>query len=197
MISVCMIVQDEEECIERCLDSINEYVDEIVIVDGGSIDKTIELVSRYPKAKIYPIPFNKNYSEQRNRSIELATNEWVFVADADEYFYPYIMSALKRLIMDFPEHDAFAFPRKTIVDGTFHNIVNPDFQTRLFKNYCYYEGIMHEGVVGFNNLCYTNMEIIHDKKSAWQLKDENIYQEIGFASFPGWEMIDGKWVHNG
>ncbi len=86
-ISACMIVKNEEELLPGCLDSIRDWVDEIVIVDTGSTDRTVEIAESYG-AKIFHQPWEGDFSKHRNYSIELATCDWVFIIDADERFSP-------------------------------------------------------------------------------------------------------------
>ena len=64
-ISLCMIVKNEEMHIARCLDSVAELVDEIIIVDTGSTDRTVEIVSEYT-SEVYFFTWNDNLSEARN-----------------------------------------------------------------------------------------------------------------------------------
>ena len=82
-VSACMIVKNEEELLEDCLKSIRSWVDEIIIVDTGSTDKTIEIAESYG-AKIYHQEWEGNFSKARNYSLEQATSDWIFVIDADE-----------------------------------------------------------------------------------------------------------------
>lgn len=83
MISLCMIVRNEESCLERCLENITWPVTEIIIVDTGSQDRTIEIASKYT-TKIYFKEYQGDYSELRNYSMSLASNPWILVLDADE-----------------------------------------------------------------------------------------------------------------
>jgi len=78
-----MIVRDEEENLRRCLDSVQSFADEIVIVDTGSIDKTVEIAREYTD-KIFFHKWNNDFSEARNVSISHATGDWLFLIDADE-----------------------------------------------------------------------------------------------------------------
>lgn len=82
-ISLCMIVRNEESNIERCLKSINGLVDEIIIVDTGSSDRTKELCSAFG-AKVYDFHWEDDFSKARNFSIEKATSDWILWLDADE-----------------------------------------------------------------------------------------------------------------
>ncbi len=82
-ISLCMIVKNEEQNIEKCLNSVKEAVDEIIIVDTGSTDGTKEIASKFTD-KIYDFEWCDDFSAARNESIKHATCDWVFILDADE-----------------------------------------------------------------------------------------------------------------
>ena len=82
-ISLCMITKTEEDYLENCLNSVKDIVDEIIIVDTGSKDKTIEIAKKF-NAKIFHKPWNNDFSEARNESLKHATKDWILVLDADE-----------------------------------------------------------------------------------------------------------------
>ncbi|MDI6871274.1 MAG: glycosyltransferase [Bacillota bacterium] len=82
-IGLVMIVRDEEQNLPRCLESVRNQVDEIVIVDTGSSDRTIEVARRFTD-KIYRFPWNDDFSAARNFAIEQASSEWLLSLDADE-----------------------------------------------------------------------------------------------------------------
>ncbi|MDP7180309.1 MAG: tetratricopeptide repeat protein [Candidatus Woesearchaeota archaeon] len=82
-ISLCMITKNEEAYLEPCLNSVKDLVDEIIIVDTGSTDKTIEIANKF-NAKIVKKPWNNDFSQARNESLKHATKDWILVLDADE-----------------------------------------------------------------------------------------------------------------
>lgn len=82
-ISLCMIVKNEERILARCLDSVADLVDEIVIVDTGSTDGTRELAARYTD-KLYDFPWTDDFSAARNFAFSRASMEYIYSADADE-----------------------------------------------------------------------------------------------------------------
>ena len=82
-ISLCMIVRNEEEVIERCLKSICDLVDEIIIVDSGSTDKTKQIVSKYTD-KIYDFEWVNDFAKARNYSFSKATKDYILWLDADD-----------------------------------------------------------------------------------------------------------------
>ncbi len=82
-ISCCMIVKNEEKVLARCLDSIRDLMDEIVIVDTGSTDRTKEIAAGYTD-KIYDFEWVDDFSAARNFAFSKATKEYIYSADADE-----------------------------------------------------------------------------------------------------------------
>ncbi|MBR1861523.1 MAG: glycosyltransferase [Lachnospiraceae bacterium] len=82
-VSVCMIVKNEEKVLARCLDSIADLAEEIIIVDTGSVDKTKEIAGRYTD-KIYDFQWINDFSAARNYAFSLASMDYIYSADADE-----------------------------------------------------------------------------------------------------------------
>lgn len=82
MISVAMIVKNEESCLENCLKSI-QGVDEIIIVDTGSKDRTIEIAKKYTD-KIYKFKWEDSFCKARNYALSKCSGDWILSIDADE-----------------------------------------------------------------------------------------------------------------
>lgn len=82
-LSLCMIVRNEEEYLEDCLKSVQDLVDEIIIVDTGSTDKTVEIAKKYG-AKTFFMEWEDDFAKARNESLKYATGDWVLILDADE-----------------------------------------------------------------------------------------------------------------
>lgn len=83
-ISLCMIVKNEEKVLARCLDSLAEAMDEIIIVDTGSTDATREIAEKYT-SKVYDFSWTGSFADARNFASSKATKEYIYTADADEY----------------------------------------------------------------------------------------------------------------
>ena len=83
MISLCMITRDEEQFLPRCLSSVQGMVDEIVVVDTGSVDRTIGIARSFD-ARIYHFEWIDDFSAARNFSLSKASGDWIFSLDADE-----------------------------------------------------------------------------------------------------------------
>jgi len=144
-----MIVKDEEAFLGQCLESVRDVVDEMIIVDTGSTDKTVEIAERFG-AKIVHHAWNGSFSEARNYGLQFATGDWILQLDADE--------ALER--------DDIPLLKKTIRAGGrdvfFVKILNDSkegwtvhFFQRIFRREkAYYEGIVH------NQLKYNGTDLV-------------------------------------
>lgn len=82
-ISLCMIVKNEEACIHTCLDSVKDFVDEMIIVDTGSTDKTVEICEAFG-ANVFAYEWQDHFADARNFGLEKATGDWILWMDADE-----------------------------------------------------------------------------------------------------------------
>lgn len=82
-ISLCMIVKNEEKLLARCLDSVADIMDELIIVDTGSTDRTKEIAARYTD-KVYEFAWINDFAAARNFAFSRASMEYIYSADADE-----------------------------------------------------------------------------------------------------------------
>jgi tetratricopeptide (TPR) repeat protein len=96
-VSVCMIVKNEEKLLDKCLNSIEDFADEIIIVDTGSSDNTVEIAKRHG-AKVYFHEWENDFSKARNFSLSYAKTEWIFIMDADEELVVEDIPVLKEIM---------------------------------------------------------------------------------------------------
>lgn len=138
-----MIVRNEEDCLARCLKSIDSIVDEIVIVDTGSTDKTMEIARQFG-AYIYQITWPGDFAEARNVSLAKAKGEWILVLDADEELAPSSRELLLNTITD-PDLDGVI----SILTDCNGNNRSTAQVCRLFRNNSAYrfEGAIHEQII--------------------------------------------------
>lgn len=101
-VSACMIVKNEEELLPACLKSIKDWVDEIIVVDTGSTDKTKE-IAKQMGAKVFNKKWQDDFSAVRNLAMSKATCEWIFTIDADEVVAPKSGEILKKMLPDIKE----------------------------------------------------------------------------------------------
>jgi glycosyltransferase involved in cell wall biosynthesis len=156
-LSLCMIVKNEEKLLPGCLESAKDFVDEIIIVDTGSTDKTIEIAKQY-NAKIYEHPWENNFSKHRNQSISYATSDWILYLDADEELIPPSGEIVRKAIQD------------NTIDSIAVQIINPFNNgknmavfnsVRVFKNHIRFEGIVHNMEVGCRSTKFYPIRILH------------------------------------
>ena len=135
-LSVSLIASNEEKNIQRCLDSVRSIADEIVIVHNDCSDKTVEIAERYG-AKCFEQKW-QGYRDQKNISLEKASESWVLCLDADEVVSPELLSSIKGFIKKGPEHgvDGYAFNRLSFFLGKWirHGDWYPDRKLRLVRN---------------------------------------------------------------
>ena len=178
-ISLCMIVKNEEKILERCLDSVQDLMDEIIIVDTGSTDKTKEIAKKYTD-KIYDFQWNDDFAEARNFAFSKASMEYIYSADADE-------------LIDEENHEKFAVLKEHLLPEI--EVVQMYYTNQLYLNTTYnfdeelrpklykrvrkfaWQDAVHENV-RLNPIVFdSDIKIIHKPTSAHQSRDFRLYQK--------------------
>ena len=95
-ISLCMIVKNEEENLPKCLNSVLDLVDEMIVVDTGSTDNTKQIAVELG-AKVYDYPWQNNFAQARNHGLQYVNSDWVLVLDADEALNPKIIPYIEHV----------------------------------------------------------------------------------------------------
>jgi len=175
-VSAVIIALNEEERIQKCLDGVQSHVDEIVVIDGGSVDQT-QTICKDNGCRVITNIFDGHFGNQHNFGIISSKGKWILSVDADEVFE-------ESFWLDFPKlvnqgvFDAFKFPRKNYLDGVLDEEHYPDFQVRLFRRYCRWVFPVHEELVGCKNIQEVSHHIIHKKSLARHAERNSYYEEI-------------------
>ncbi|WP_377802120.1 glycosyltransferase [Bacillus benzoevorans] len=148
VISLCMIVKNEADCLPRCLNSVKEIADEIIIVDTGSTDKTVQIAKNLG-AQVIMVPWKGDFSYARNAGLNRAKGTWVLFLDADEELDQGDAVQLKTCA-EHLEFEAFFLQIHNHSGETLDSItatVNPII--RMFRNRPEYrfQGYIHEQIV--------------------------------------------------
>lgn len=145
-LSLCMIVRDEEDCLPCCLDSVKSVVDEIIIVDTGSRDRSREIAISYG-AKVYDYEWSDDFAAARNASLEKATGEWILYLDADEAIHNADGPKLRALLNSVDLEGYFLLELNHITADPTRNI-STHITPRLFRNRPEYRfvGRIHESL---------------------------------------------------
>lgn len=140
-ITACIISFNEEKKIEECLKSVRPIVDEIIVVDSNSSDKTVEIAKKYAE-RVYLQDF-LGHVEQKNLAVSKATNEWVLALDCDERLSPELQQSILRVKDHLEKFDAYRVSRKTFyVYRWLNHVWRPDKKVRLFnKNRARWDGV--------------------------------------------------------
>ena len=102
-----MIVKNEEDCLDRCLDSVHGLVDEIIVVDTGSTDRTVEIAQAHG-ARVEHFVWCDDFAAARNYSLSFAEGDWILILDADESLNPADHEAIRELTTQGGNAYAFA-----------------------------------------------------------------------------------------
>ena len=105
-----MIVKNEEEDLPKCLNAVKTYVDEIIIVDTGSTDKTVTVAKKYT-GKVFYFKWRDDFAAARNESLKHASGDWILVLDADEIVSPEDLKRIRDLIA-FDDVDGYALVQR-------------------------------------------------------------------------------------
>lgn len=132
-LSVVLATHNEETYLPDCLESVRGWCDEIVLVDGTSGDKTVEIAKRY-KARIKITPNVPLFHINKQKAIDMAKGEWILQLDADERVTPELREEISRQL-DQHEIQGFWIPRKNYFLGRFlmKGGVYPDYTLRLYR----------------------------------------------------------------
>jgi glycosyltransferase involved in cell wall biosynthesis len=127
-ISVSMIVKNESSCLSKCLDSL-KGVDEIVIIDTGSEDDTVDIAKQYTDKVYYSEEYKwrDNFAFSRNQSLDLCTGDWILIIDADEKLEDGAVDKIRKFINENPKVNSIKIQAWANNLGSFH------YALRLFK----------------------------------------------------------------
>lgn len=145
-LSLCMIAKNEADILPQSLSTITPYVDEMIIVDTGSTDRSKEIAMDFTP-KVYDFPWCDDFSAARNFSLEKASCDWVLVLDADEVVSHFDMEQIQSVMKaEYPMVGRIKLIN-SVTDATgekrYFERINRLFNRKLF----HYEGMIHEQIV--------------------------------------------------
>ncbi|GAB2718080.1 glycosyltransferase [Paenibacillus thermoaerophilus] len=178
-VSLCMIVRNEEEVLARCLDSVADLVDEIVIVDTGSTDKTKEIAARYTD-RIFDFEWIDDFAAARNYSFSLATQSYIMWLDADDLLFEKDREKFRQLKQTLdPRYDSVVMEYHLAFDDA-GNPTAGSRRNRLVKRSKGYRWVspIHEYLdVSDGNLYLTDIAVSHKRVGDHSARNMRIFKE--------------------
>ena len=205
-LSVTIITKNEEAAIVACLESI-AWADEIIVVDSGSTDKTIEICKAHG-ANVHSSREWPGFGPQKNLALSLASHDWVLSIDADERVSSNLRDEIQQVLSLNLQNTAFRIPRSSSYCGQFmrHSGWSPDYVLRLFPKALgrFSDNIVHEHVI-FNgevrtlknpilHISYTNLEEVLDKTNRYSSDGAQMFAERGKKSSLSKAVLHGLWT---
>jgi glycosyltransferase involved in cell wall biosynthesis len=131
-LSVAMIAMNEEANLSRTLESV-KWADEIILVDSGSKDRTLEIAHSYGAKTSYHA--FEGHGEQKNVALDLCTMDWILLLDADEVLSLELQQEIQQTLSIEPPFSAYWIPRLNLILGRWmrHGGFYPDHKLRLFR----------------------------------------------------------------
>ena len=179
-ISLCMIVRNESSCLENCLSSVKNCVDEIIIVDTGSTDNTVEIAKKFTD-KVYFFEWQNDFSLARNFSFDKATNDYILWLDADDIVPAASVNKINEWKKSGEDCDTMMCKYVTGFDEN-HKPTFQFYRERIVKNLpiLRWHDAVHEVIAPYGKIVYRDdISVHHNKKSTtYSSRNLKIYQSL-------------------
>ena len=179
-LSLCMIVRDEEDVLGRCLESVKDLADEIIIVDTGSSDRTKEIAAYYTD-RIYDFEWCDDFSAARNFAFSKGTKDFLMWLDADDVIPGEEAERFRSFKENLtPDTDVVMMPYAVSFDGAGRSTFTY-YRERIVRNHAgyYFQGRVHEAVTPSGKIIYSDIRVEHHKiKASDSGRNLRIYEEM-------------------
>lgn len=199
-LTVGIIAKNEESRIQDCLKSISELADEIILINNGSSDKTVEVAQNFdPKIKIFDSS-STSFSELRNLILEKSQNPWLLYIDADERLSTALQQEIKQILNSKSSFIAYKIPRVNYYFGK-NKWPKVEMMERFFLKDALLEwkGDLHESPIikgGISELknplfhyTHTNISSMVEKTNAWSEIEANIIFQTNHPKMKSWRFL--------
>lgn len=180
-ISACVIVKNEAENLPRWLECMGQAADEMVVVDTGSTDNTVELAEN-AGARLFHYEWGNDFAAAKNFALEQAEGDWIFFLDADEYFSEETLKILRREMEAYHRKGSIGVVLCKLIniDRDNHDkVINTILQSRIFRNMpnIRYKGAVHEQLMNFGDklqmVCNANLVVFHTGYSSSIVREKS------------------------
>ncbi len=177
-VSLCMIVKNEENTIERCLDSVKDLVDEIIIVDTGSTDRTKEIVANFTD-KVLDFEWVDDFAAARNFAFDQATQDYILWLDADDVFLIEDQTKFSELKSQLDSsYDSITMVYSLATDEN-SGVTSSLRRNRLVKRDKHFKwiGAVHEYLEVWGNIFHSDIKVTHKSIDHDSDRNLNIYKK--------------------
>ncbi|WP_243139985.1 tetratricopeptide repeat-containing glycosyltransferase family 2 protein [Romboutsia faecis] len=177
-ISLCMIVKNEENVIDRCLNSVKNVVDEIIIVDTGSTDNTVAKAENLG-AIVYKFKWIDDFAEARNYSFSKATKDYILWLDADDILEDDDVKKLEELKVNLDQSVDSVMMNYVLQVDKYGNSIYSLKRNRLVKRSRNFRwiGYVHEYLEVYGNIIQSDINIVHKKDKEYTSRNLEIYEK--------------------
>ncbi|MPM27367.1 hypothetical protein SDC9_73877 [bioreactor metagenome] len=142
-LNLVMIVKNEERCLERCLKSVKDIIDDIIVIDTGSVDSTKKIAMSFG-AKVFDYVWKNDFSDARNYALSKSDSDWNLILDADEYLVKGSRDDISKFMDN--KDSLGAIQIKSLYMENDEISYGIDYITRIIPKGAYYSGKIHEQV---------------------------------------------------
>jgi glycosyltransferase involved in cell wall biosynthesis len=192
-VGLLAIMLDEAGYVDRWAETIkrakafNTPFDQVIVVDGGSSDDTVKRLRAWGGVTVITRAFSNDYAAQRNFGIEQCRTDWICELDADESLSAPLLAGLRVIAVDAERDrvDCVGIPRLNFIDDVL--VAGPghrglDYQYRLHRRSCYWRGVVHEEIDGYQARVELAIEdghfITHSKSSERHMRQNEYYRTL-------------------
>lgn len=188
MISLVLITKNEAKKIRRCIESCQSLVNDIVVLDSGSTDKT-EHIAKSLGARFHTQSWI-GFGKQKQKAVSLAVNDWILCLDADEYLSKALQEAIRQINLDTKQTIAYSMNRCNLFLGRWlrHGEGYPDRMIRLFnRKHAYWsDDAVHEKIICNGKISHIDADIMHESADTLTryISKQNLYTETQALTLP-------------
>lgn len=195
-ISVVINVRNEAENLAKCLRSVRDFADEIIVVDMHSTDKSLEVAKKYG-AKVYSYRPMKYVEPARNFALSKATGRWIILLDPDEYLNKTLKRELKKISLR-TDVDYVHIPRKNIILGKWFRHSNwwPDYIIRFFRrgHVDWKKEIHSQPITKGNGLTLLDSEKLAIRHNNYTTLSQFVHRALRYSSVQAQELHKNKYI---
>lgn len=181
IISACVIVKNEAGNLPQWLECMHQVADEMIVVDTGSTDNTVELAET-AGARVFHYEWQNDFAAAKNFALDQAKGDWIFFLDADEYFSEATLKVLRKELEEYHKKPGIGVVLCRLINidrDNYDKVINTILQNRIFRNVSgiRYKGAVHEQLINSGQtlqiICNKDWVILHTGYSSSIVREKS------------------------